>query len=59
MAGVPIFTLSQWLGHSNVQTTMRYAHLAPDHNKVELAKVETYLKPEDGTKMAQMAVAGS
>jgi len=28
-AGVPIFKVSQWLGHSDVRTTQIYAHLAP------------------------------
>jgi integrase len=29
MAGVSIYKVSQWLGHSDVKTTMIYAHLAP------------------------------
>jgi integrase len=28
--GVPIFTVSKWLGHSSVKVTERYAKLAPD-----------------------------
>ena len=31
-AGVPILQVQQWLGHSTIQMTMRYAHLAPDTN---------------------------
>jgi integrase len=31
MAGVPIITVQALLGHSNVQTTMVYAHLSKDH----------------------------
>ena len=29
-AGIPIFTVSKWLGHSSVRVTERYASLAPD-----------------------------
>lgn len=28
--GVPIAVVQQWMGHKEIQTTMRYAHLAPD-----------------------------
>jgi site-specific recombinase XerD len=31
MAGVPIVTVQALLGHSNIQTTMVYAHLSKDH----------------------------
>lgn len=30
MAGVPIYQVSKWLGHSSVTVTERYAHLAPE-----------------------------
>jgi integrase len=32
MAGVPIATIAQLLGHGTIQMTMRYAHLSPDAN---------------------------
>ncbi len=31
-AGIPIAKVSAWLGHSDIRTTMVYAHLAPGHD---------------------------
>jgi|WetSurMetagenome_2_1015567.scaffolds.fasta_scaffold181691_1 integrase len=36
IAGVQIKQVQEWLGHSTITMTMRYAHLAPNANKVEL-----------------------
>ncbi len=33
MAGVDIRTVAQLMGHSTIQMTMRYAHLAPEHTQ--------------------------
>jgi len=33
--GVDIFLVSQWLGHKDVRTTMRYAHLRPDQQSTK------------------------
>jgi site-specific recombinase XerD len=44
MAGVPIRHVAELMGLSEIQTTMRYAHLAPGHlaNAVErLTTVQT------------------
>jgi integrase len=29
MAGVPLYTVSKWMGHSSIRVTERYAHLVP------------------------------
>ena len=31
MAGVDLPTVKKLMGHSDIQTTMIYAHLAPEH----------------------------
>jgi len=31
MAGVPINTVKEMVGHSSINTTLKYAHLAPNH----------------------------
>lgn len=35
-AGVPLIVVQKWMGHAAIQTTMRYAHLAPDSLDVAL-----------------------
>lgn len=43
MRGVPVEVLREWLGHVDIQMTMRYAHLAPRHTHqfVELLNRES------------------
>ena len=37
-SGVPIWTLSQWLGHREVTTTQQYAHLVQGYQE-DIAKI--------------------
>lgn len=39
-AGVPIYTVAQFLGHSSPAVTQRYAHLAPTHLKEAVLRLE-------------------
>lgn len=42
MAGVDLVTVKELMGHKSIQTTMRYAHLAPAHT---MRAVEVLAKP--------------
>lgn len=39
MAGVDLATVKELLGHADIHTTMRYAHLAPDHLQEAVTKL--------------------
>ncbi|HEV1992470.1 MAG TPA: site-specific integrase [Candidatus Dormibacteraeota bacterium] len=39
MAGVDLRTVQQFLGHASIVTTMRYAHLSPEHGKAAIEKL--------------------
>jgi integrase len=38
--GVPLYNVSQLMGHSDLQMTKRYAHLAPDNQKAAIMALE-------------------
>jgi len=38
MAGVPLPTVKEILGHRDLQTTLRYAHLSPGHVQAAIEK---------------------
>jgi len=39
MAGVDLRTVKEILGHADIQTTIRYSHLAPDHLRDSISKL--------------------
>ncbi len=43
MAGVDLYTVKEILGHQDIQTTMRYAHLSPSHLKEAVNKASLHL----------------
>lgn len=52
MAGVDLATVKELLGHRDIQTTMRYAHLANDHKREAIRKLggiftNIFTKPQD------------
>ncbi len=44
-AGMSLYSVSVLLGHSDVQMTKRYAHLAPDRDAIEAAQILNDLRP--------------
>jgi len=40
MAGVDIRTVAELMGHKTLAVTMRYAHLAPDHQRAAVERLE-------------------
>lgn len=51
-SGVDLVRVQTWMGHSSIQTTMRYAHLAPD----ALSDLARVLEPTQETEAAARAV---
>ncbi|PIE74765.1 MAG: hypothetical protein CSA18_03640 [Deltaproteobacteria bacterium] len=42
MSGVSLYTVQKLLGHSDIKTTMRYAHLSPDYLAQSAKILETF-----------------
>jgi integrase len=49
--------VKELLGHSDIQITMRYAHLAPDHLRAAVASLDGVLGPISSEPMADGATA--
>ncbi len=43
MAGVDLMTVKEFLGHKRFEMTLRYAHLAPDHKRAAINRLDTYM----------------
>ncbi len=42
MAGVDLRTVAQLMGHSTIQMTMRYSHLAPEHTQTAVERLVSF-----------------
>jgi len=49
MAGVPMRHIAELMGHSEIQTTMRYAHLQPGHLADAVEKLATGSREQTDT----------
>jgi hypothetical protein len=56
MAGVDIVTVSKLAGHKTIQMTMRYAHLAPQH---QWDAVQRLCAPSEGAQEGARSTIGS
>lgn len=53
--GVDLYTIGKILGHSNTQTTQRYAHLQIEQQRAALAKLSNLVQPAQKKKKARTA----
>lgn len=44
MAGVDLPTLREFVGHANIQMTMRHVHPTPEHKKAAIQKLEDFAR---------------
>ena len=45
MSGVDPRTVQKWMGHKDLKTTLRYAHVSPDHEKAAIQNLSYVLDP--------------
>ena len=53
MAGVDLRTVAELMGNSSIQMTMRYAHLAPQHNRATVDRLVSLAEPRQARKAAE------
>ncbi len=44
MSGIDARTVQKWMGHKDLKTTLRYAHVSPDHEKAAINLLNYTLK---------------
>jgi site-specific recombinase XerD len=54
MAGVPLRTISEILGHRDMRMTTRYAHLSPQHLRDAMRALDD--RPQSAAEGAQEAI---
>ena len=40
MQGIDPRTVQKWMGHKDLQTTLKYAHVSPDHEKAAIQRLQ-------------------
>lgn len=56
MAGVPILTIKEILGHKDIRMTVRYAHLAPDQRVDAVKRLDAFVQARQGRGTESTAV---
>lgn len=59
MAGVDIRTVAELMGHKTIQMTMRYAHLAPEHNLAAVERLSLFTPTDSSEATATKAATDS
>jgi hypothetical protein len=57
MAGVVLLTVKELLGHKQINMTVRYSHLAPEHTALAVAKLTDRFKPSEAVQLAKTGTA--
>ena len=47
MDGIDPRTIQQWMGHNDLSTTLRYAHVSPAHEQEAMARLSYKIEPEE------------
>ena len=54
--GVPLKDIQIWLGHSNFQTTLRYAHADVENKRISANVIENKLLDTKEKQITQLAI---
>jgi integrase len=49
MSGIDARTVQRWMGHKSLTTTMKYAHVSPDHEKAAIQRLRYESRHQVGT----------
>jgi integrase/recombinase XerD len=51
MSGIDAITVQRWMGHKSLTTTLKYAHVSPDHEKdaIQRLRYESRHQVDTGT----------
>jgi hypothetical protein len=47
--------VKEFLGHKRLEKTLRYAHLAPDHKRAAINRLDTYMDTKQKERVTAIA----